>query len=304
MKIVVTGATGFVGAFVARAFVARGHTVRAVYLPNDNTARLDRLASEAERFPLDLHVADEATLNNLLAGQDLCLHAAWYAVPGKYLTAPENIDCLTMSLRLIQAAARHGLRKFVGIGSCAEYDVTAGLLGETTPLQPSTLYAASKASTYLIGQHLAAADGMAFTWCRLFYLYGPFEPTRRLVPDLAINLLKNQAVAVTHGRQIRDFLHIADAAAGIVAAAECETTGAFNIGLGTPVAVREIVETIGALTGRTDLVQWGARAENLLDPPRILADNRKLKQHTTWSPGFSLLEGLRDCITWWKEQPL
>ncbi len=301
MKILLTGASGFVGAHLARALLARGHTVRAVYLPTDDTARLDALAPRTERLPIDLSAADESALDRALDGADACVHAAWYAVPGRYLTAPENVSCLDMSIRLLRVAARRRVARFVGIGSCAEYDLSAGDLDERTPLRPTTLYAAAKASLFMLGEQLAAADGLSFAWCRLFYLYGPFEPPRRLVSDLFAHVLAGEPVPVTHGRQIRDFLHIADAASALAAVAESDARGAVNIGSGAPVAVREIVETAARLTGRSDLIHWGARAENLLDPPRVVAINSKLKQ-LGWSPAFTLEEGLRDTMNWWKEQ--
>lgn len=301
MKILLTGASGFVGAHLSRALLGRGHAVRASYLPTDDTARLDALAPNAERMPLDLAAADEAALDRALDGADACVHAAWYAVPGRYLTAPENLTCLDMSIRLLRAVARRRVTRFVGVGSCFEYDLSGGDLDERAPLRPATLYAAAKASLFMLGEQLAAAEGLSFAWCRLFYLYGPFEPPRRLVPDLFASLLSGAPVPVTHGRQVRDFLHIADAASALATVVESDARGPVNIGSGAPVPVREIVESAGRLTGRSDLIRWGARAENLLDPPRVVAINAALKQ-LGWSPAFTIEEGLRDTMNWWKEQ--
>ncbi|MCS6771930.1 MAG: NAD(P)-dependent oxidoreductase [Kiritimatiellae bacterium] len=301
MKILVTGASGFVGAHLARALLARGHAVRAVYLPADPTDRLNALAPDVERLPLDLAVASESMLEDAIRGMDACVHAAWYAVPGRYLTAPENLVCLSFSIRLLQAAARLRIQRFVGIGSCAEYDTSVGDLDEQTPLRPTTLYAAAKASVFLLGEQMAAQTGMSFAWCRLFYLYGPFEPANRLVSDLFANLLAGKPCPVTSGRQVRDFLHISDAAAAVAAVVESDLRGPVNIGSGEAAEVRQVVEMAAELTGRSDLIRWGARPENLLDPPRIVAINSKLRQ-IGWSPVQSLKEGLRDTMAWWKER--
>lgn len=301
MNILLTGASGFVGAHLSRALLERGHAVRAVYLPKDDTSRLDSLAPNVERMPLDLAAADEAALDRALDGAEACIHAAWYAVPGYYLTATENLTCLDMSIRLLRAAARKRVTRFVGLGSCFEYELSGGDLDERTPLRPTTLYAAAKASLFMLGEQLAAAEGISFAWCRLFYVYGPFEPPRRLVSDLFANLLKGVPVPVTHGRQVRDFLHIADVASALATIVASDVRGPVNIGSGSPVTVREIVETAGRLTGRAHLIRWGARAENLLDPPRVVAINATLKQ-LGWSPAFSIEKGLGDTMYWWKER--
>lgn len=301
MKILLTGASGFVGAHLARALISRGHSVRAVYLPTDNTARLDALAPNAERMPIDLAFADCKALDSALKGADACVHAAWYAEPGRYLTAPENITCLEMSIRLLHAAIRCSVSRFVGVGTCAEYDLSLGDLDEQAPLRPTTLYAATKASFYMVGEQIAAVHGMSFAWCRLFYLYGPFESPRRLVSDLFLHLLAGKPFPVTQGQQVRDFLHVADAASAITAVTESGISGPINIGSATPVRIREIVEIAGRLTGRSDLIRWGARGENLLDPPRVVAINSKLLQ-LGWSPAYRLEGGLCNTMNWWKER--
>jgi nucleoside-diphosphate-sugar epimerase len=165
-----------------------------------------------------------------------------------------------------------------------------------------TPYASAKWATCREGEALARSAGIQFAWARLFYLYGPGEDRRRLVPDVAIKLLKGERAAVTHGRQVRDFLHIADVASALVSMALGSVNGVVNVGSGIPVTVREVLAVIAEFTGRPDLIDFGARLDNLVDPPFVCADNRRLAQEIGWHPRFGLRDGLEQTIAWWKNR--
>jgi nucleoside-diphosphate-sugar epimerase len=103
------------------------------------------------------------------------------------------------------------------------------------------------------------------------------------------------------GSHVRDFLHVQDVAAATWEVAKSALTGAVNIASGESVSTRTIVETIAKLMGGTHQVEWGAIPDGPLDVPVLSADVRKLKQAANWTPTFSLEEGLRDTIDWWRD---
>jgi nucleoside-diphosphate-sugar epimerase len=142
----------------------------------------------------------------------------------------------------------------------------------------------------------------ALAWARLFYLYGPGEDRRRLVPSVALALLRGEPARTTPGEQRRDFLHVDDVAGALVAVAQSNVVGGVNIGSGRAVAVREIVETLGAITERPDLVELGALPYAEGDPMLVEADNRRLTEECGFTPRWSLAEGLRDTVRWWSDQ--
>lgn len=269
--IALTGATGFVGRQVLRALLEHDQSVRVIKRPQ---ASLPDWSMNAHRLEIattaDLFAETDAGLDALTTGVDTLIHAAWYAKPGEYLSSPCNLDCLTGTLRLAQAFQRAGGRRFIGVGTCFEYDVSARVLSSDTPLRPGTLYAAAKASTYqLLGQLLPAA-GIEFAWCRLFYLYGEGEDPRRLVPHLHARLSAGEPAELTSGTQIRDFLDVREAGERMAAIALGETQGAVNICSGVPITVRQLAERIGDEYGRRDLLRFGARPDNPFDPPCVL----------------------------------
>ncbi len=299
MQVFITGATGFIGSQVARIAVSEGHTVFATIRPGSHTERIDDILDSLHSVPCDLLAVEELNAHLERIRPDLFIHLAWYAVPGKYPAALENLDVLSASLQLVKQLARLGTR-FVQVGSCFEYDLSQGYLSETSPTKPRSLYAASKLAFDLALEQLAAVTGMSIASPRLFYQYGPFEDERRLVPAVIRALLKNQHARTTKGEQVRDFLHVEDVAEALWAVARSSLCGPVNIGSGTPVTVREIVNAIAVILDRQELVELGAISYSASDPMFVCANNRRLVENTAWSPQYDLESGLKDTIAWWQ----
>ncbi|CAM3249475.1 NAD(P)-dependent oxidoreductase [Mycobacterium intermedium] len=209
-------------------------------------------------------------LKELLEGSETLVHAAWYTEPGEYLTSPWNLACLTGTLNLADAFASIGGKRFVGLGTCFEYDSSAGQMTTNTPLAPNSLYAACKASAFQVLRFLLDAQALSFAWCRVFYLYGEGESERRLVPYIRRQLEAGQEVLLSRGDQVRDFLDVKDAARMIVDVALGQQQGAVNICSGEAVTVRQLAERIADEYGRRALLRFGARPENVFDPPRVV----------------------------------
>lgn len=303
MKILVTGAGGFVGSQVVRRILLEGHWVQAVVGPRGSTGSLPECRDRLSVVQADLR--DAGKLRRIVSElQPHCaIHLAWYTAPGCYWTAPENLDCVKMSLSLAEALAEAGCKRLVAAGSCAEYDRSHGLLSEDlTPVRPSSLYAACKNATREILQEYCERRSIGFAWTRLFCLYGPGEAKERLVPSVILALLNGETARCTAGKQIRDYLHVEDAGAAVWAVAKSTLTGPVNVGSGQPLPIRTLVETIGRIAAVNGGVQFGALTASPEGPPRIVADVRKLKTHTGWLPTWNLEEGLRQVVSWWRSK--
>lgn len=294
-RVFLTGASGFVGASILRQLVDQGVSVAALVSPDTRAPRLQPLAG---RFTaIEGRLADLSALRERLASfaPDAFIHAAWYTEPGKYLTSPINTALLQESLGTIQACIDIGCPKFIGIGTCAEYDTDVGYLREDSPTRPATLYAACKLALCLIGQQMAAAAGVRFAWGRIFYLYGDDEDPRRLVPALIRALRAGQPFDATAGEQVRDYLHVRDVANGLITLARTDAEGIYNIASGHPVSIREFMETIGELAGGREHIRFGALPYRPWEPMFICGDNRRLRA-LGWAPAYSLREGLLQAI--------
>jgi len=270
MIVALTGATGFVGKQILRELLDRGCNVRAIVRDPE------KLIEESKSCLLDIVQTSDLfeehldRLVQIISGAEILIHAAWYTEPGKYLTSVRNIDCLKGTLNLARAFADGGGKRLIGIGSCAEYDLSVGEVSIDTPLKPNTLYATCKVAAYWIFKQLAMDRNINYAWCRLFYLFGQGEDKRRLIPYLHTQLAAGEEVLLTHGEQVRDFLDVKEAARMIANLALSDRQGVANICSGKGVTIRQIASSIADQYGRRDLLRFGARPENPYDPPHVV----------------------------------
>lgn len=266
-KVLLTGATGFVGGHILHSLLQSGHRVSVVCRPG----REKVLPAAVASVPCeDVFAASADWWQRTCAGHDAVIHAAWYVEPQDYLHSPRNLDCLQGTLALAKGALAAGVGRFIGIGTCFEYDVNYGVLSTATPLLPQTPYASAKAAAYLALSSFFAAGACDFAWARLFYLYGSGEKPARLVPYLHSRLAAGLPVELSSGRQIRDYLPVEIAGERIAALVHSPQQGAVNICSGEPVTIRQLATDIAATYGRSDLLRFGARPDNPFDPPCVV----------------------------------
>jgi nucleoside-diphosphate-sugar epimerase len=265
-RVLITGATGFVGRQVLHHLAKQNVRLTVIVRDGKQTMLKDNPAVETVIATLDLFAEDEEWWVNALQGIDTIIHVAWYAEPGKYLQSFKNLDCLQGTLSMAKGAAHAGVRRFIGIGTCSEYDLNQGVLSVETPLKPLTPYAGTKAAAYMALSQWLPAQAVEFAWCRLFYLYGDGEDARRLVPYLRAKLAAGEPAELTSGNQIRDFIDVSEAGRFIAEAALATVQGPINICSGIPITVKQLVENIADEYGRRDLLKFGVRADNLFDP--------------------------------------
>lgn len=269
-RILLTGATGFVGRQVFKSLLDEGVSIRCIVREGK---KRELPVSEKIEPPLvtkDLFEESEEWWQAALEGIHTIIHAAWYAEPGKYQLSHKNLDCLLGTLVMAKAAIARDVKRFVGIGTCFEYKQSSQQLSTDSPLGPTSPYAAAKAAVYLALSQTLPSHGVEFAWCRLFYLFGEGEDSRRLVQSIRLSLSEGREVALTAGNQIRDFLDVAEAGNRIVKVAISNITGPMNICSGMPVTVRELAESIADEYGRRDMLKFGLRPDNPVDPSFVV----------------------------------
>lgn len=280
-KVLLTGGAGFVGRHIMKHLLSQDIQLSLVLRNRTHLPILEDAKLESVIYTQDLFAESVDWWSGVLGDFDVVIHAAWYVEPGKYLYAQQNMDCVVGSLNLAMGAAKAGVKRFVGIGTCLEYDLSSGVLSVDTKLNPITPYAAAKASLFLNLSKWLPLHSIEFAWCRLFYLYGEGEDGRRLVPYIHRQLKKSEDVELTNGRQIRDFMDVSEAGRRVAQVATGKHIGPVNICSGNPVTVRQLAEQIADKYGRPDLLKFGAIPERENDPFCVIGrDNLK---NNSWS---------------------
>lgn len=293
-RVLLTGATGFIGSHCIRPLLDRGYEVHAVC----RTPRRDDVGTTWHAVDLMDQSAASALVERVSPSH--LLHLAWFVVPGKLITAPENFDWVGASLNLVRRFADAGGTRLCICGSGYEYDWAYGYCTEgLTPCLPNTVYGACKHALHEMVRAFAATRGLSAAWARVFFLYGPNEHPDRLVSSVIRALLGGETARCSHGRQLRDYLHVQDVADGLVAILDSDIQDAVNISSGQATPLREIAYAIGRLIGRPELVQLGAVPARPNDAPLVVGSNAKAVA-LGWGPRYDLESGLRQTIEWWR----
>ena len=291
-RVLVTGASGFIGTHCLRRLTPEDCEIHAVNRRGNGEA-----AANIVWHAADLREPAEATSLIAKIRPTHLLHGAWIATPGLYAHSPENFTWLQSTTALAEAFGTYGGARFVGIGSSAEYEPDdRPCIENETPIRPATIYGKCKADAWLAVQAAARQHGVSAAWGRLFLPYGPGDPPPRLIPSVLSALRDGKPVPTTHGRQQRDFIYAPDAADLLVRLLLSEEDGTFNIGTGRATAVRSVVEYLAERCGRPDLPQFGAIALAPGEPAVLVADMRKVRDRLSWSPATDIQSGLADVM--------
>jgi UDP-glucose 4-epimerase len=302
--VVVLGATGFIGRWVARSLVAGGAEVHAVVRDRAGAhATLPDLEALAGLHALDL--TDARSLRRLLGmvRPSLAFNLAGYGVD-----RAERDDAIAAAVNegvvrtLVEALAATADRRWRGqhlvhAGSALEYGEASGDLEEksTTP-RPTTTYGRTKlAATLAIGE-AAPRLGLRAVTARLFTVYGPGEHDGRLLPALLAARAHAEPLPMTSGEQRRDFTYVGEVAEGLLrlGVSSAEPGAAVNLATGTLTSVRSFAERAARVLGiSAERLRFGAlptRAEEMHHDPVTIA---RLRSLTGWTPSCGIEEGVR-----------
>jgi nucleoside-diphosphate-sugar epimerase len=300
MRLLVTGSSGFVGSQVVRQALGRGHEVVAAMRPRGRAAALEECTGVrlVHADLADAHAMRDLALD---VSPDLTLHLGWSIGPN-YYDSPDNLPCVEGSLALLHGLVDAGCARVVFVGSHLELAPSDRDMDENDPVAPRDLYAVCKDSLHRVARAYVAGTRTSFVWARLFNLYGPAQADWALVPHVVRHLLDGRQCPMTHGEQLRGFLHVRDAADALLDVGRSSVRGIVHIGSDDVVSVREVALRIGEHVGRAELLAFGALAPSPRDAPRIVSSTARLRSEVGFRPRVSLDDGLRETVDWWRSR--
>jgi UDP-glucose 4-epimerase len=304
MRVLLTGASGFVGSYVLRRLVADArHRVAVLLRPSSRTWRIDEVLNRTRRVDGSLGNLEPARTAIAAFAPETVIHLAWEGVGGASRNDPAQVENIRHTVALVQLAHDVGARAWIGLGSQAEYGPTEGPIREDAATRPTTLYGVAKLAAGQFAGHLCRDVGMRFAWLRLFSSYGPKDDPAWMIPSLIRTLLNGERPPLTPGTQLWDYVHVEDAARAIEQTAlNAHASGVFNLGSGQSRTIRHVVEQIRDEIDPRLPLGFGDVPFRPDQVMHLEADTGRLREATGWAPEIALAEGLRGTIAWYREQ--
>ncbi len=313
MKILVTGADGFIGSHVVETLVKSGHEVRAFVLYNsfNSWGWLDD-SDKSVRESIDVFagdIRDPHGVDNAVSGQDVILNlAALIAIPYSYHSPDTYIDTnIKGTLNILQAARRHEVSRVIQTSTSEVYGTAQYIpIDEKHPLHPQSPYAASKVGADQLALSFHASFNTPVGVLRPFNTYGPRQSARAVIPTIISQLATGREVKLGSLSPTRDFSFVQDTANGFLAAATSDAIvgQTVNLGSGFEISIQETAETIAKLMNvelKLANDEQRVRPESS-EVERLHASIQKAKEVLGWQPQLKGLEGfkvgLKQTIDW------
>jgi UDP-glucose 4-epimerase len=300
-RIIITGATGFIGSAIVREFLNSGDEVIVLTRANSNLSRLESVSHSLQLVIYD-SLVEKNLIKSMMANRaDVLVHCAWRGVAGGERNEAFQIyENIPTTIQSVELAAKLGCHQWIGLGSQAEYGNLNCKISESSEILPTTLYGKAKLSAGIAALGLCEAYEMKGSWLRVFSTYGPGDAANWFIPYVIQEFLAGRAPKLTKCEQLWDYLHVEDAARAVIAVAQAKASGVFNLGSGSTHPLKTYIETIREIL-RTDLIpEYGAIPYRPDQVMHLEADINRLIEQTGWRPSVSLFSGLTQTVVFEK----
>lgn len=302
---VITGATGFVGSYLAHRLVEEGQDVHALVRRGSRVSHLCEMGPQLYLHEVDLLDSIKLTDELQAINADWIWHLATYGgLPSQRDTLKIGQTNYMGTVNLLAAACKVGFKGFINTGSSSEYGIKMHPMREDDLLVPLSPYGASKAAAALHVQAIGQLEQLPAYTLRLFSPYGPFEQETRLIPTVILGYLRGEAPRLSSPSSVRDFLFVEDVYRLYrqIEASSLQPGAILNVGSGVQHTVADVVDTVKDLVGSDLTPIWGSMKSRHNEPTCWVADMGKTKHILDWRPTFDLRAGLSSTLDWFKER--
>ncbi len=310
-KVLLTGASGFIGSHLAEELVTCGACVRAFvhYNSRGDDGNLKYIASEIRREIEVVHgdLTDPDAVNKAVRGTTHVFHlGALIAIPYSYVHPFSFVQANVVgSANILNACLEVGIERLVTTSTSEVYGTAVTVpMDETHRLHPQSPYAASKASADHLAQSYARSFDLPVVIVRPFNTFGPRQSTRAAIPTIIVQALRYGTIEIGATTPTRDFNFVKDIAFGFALAGNTAgvTDEVFNLGTGEEHSIADVIETVSTILGTELLVR---ECDGRMRPPssevhRLIADSTKAAARLGWSPRYSFRRALEQTIEWYE----
>lgn len=304
-RVLITGATGFIGANLVRKCLDAGAKVCILTRSASEKWRIEDILGEVQECVADLLDYDRLKKVVSKIKPEIVFHTATYG--GYFFQKQADRIILTNivgTTNLANACSKVGYEVFVNTGSSSEYALKDAPIKEDDLLNRNSYYGIAKAASTLFCQLKAIEEDLPITTLRLFSPYGYYEEPSRLIPSVVISCLKGRDPRLSSPSSVRDFIFVedtVDAYLKVVAYPDKARSKVFNIGSGCQHSVGELVTTIIKITGSKVEPQWGASPNSRIEPKMWQADIDRASHILDWHPRYDLEDGLKKTVEWFEK---
>lgn len=306
-RVILTGATGFVGANLARRLLNDGQEVHLLVRPGYTPWRIRAIRSDVCLHEVDLR--DPEVLARVVGDirPDWVFHLAACGAYSWQTDLRRMVQTNIMgTINLVEACLKTGFEAFVNTGSSSEYGFKDHAPSEREWLEPNSYYAVTKASATLFCHYAAKSQGVHLVTLRLYSVYGPYEEPTRLIPTLILRGLKGELPPLVNPDIARDFVYVEDVNEAYLLAAtrpNQQPSTVYNVGTGVQTSLREVVDLARRVMGITVEPVWRSMPNRQWDTSVWVADNRKIKDGLGWRPRHTFEQGFRLMVNWFRDKP-
>ena len=317
MRVIVTGATSFIGKAVTKELLAEGHHVFAVVRPDSPGRRaLEEMALPGEEGGssgrltcLSVNLKDISAVErhpDLEGRGDLWLHLGWEGAGSANRRDPHvQARNIGYALDALQSAAGLGCSRFLFGGSQAEYGIVDGLMGEDIPCHPVSEYGKDKLEVCRRAAEASGKLGITYLHARIFSVYGPGDHPWSLISTCLDTFLKGGHMELGACTQQWNFLHVRDTAGALLRLLLAKApAGVYNVAGEDTRPLRDYIEELHRLCGGSGTYEYGRRPPNAEGVVSLVPDIRKLAKAVGFSQSISFEDGIREMIGMYKENCL
>ncbi len=305
-KIVITGATGFVGANLVHRLVQDGYEVHALLRKESHPWRIEDLNSKIQRWVVNLE--DENSIDQALKEiqPDTCFHLA---ANGAYSWQNNSAEIIRTNfldtVNLADSCIRNHVKVLINTGSSSEYGLKDHAPKETEFVRPNSMYAVTKSAATNYCLYCADHSDLCVSTLRLYSVYGPYEDAGRLIPNLILHGMKKEFPPMTDPLTARDFVYVRDIEDAYILAAEkpeISKGNIYNAGTGTQTSLKAAAEQAKQFFGIESEPVWGSMVSRKWDTNIWVADSTKIRAELGWTPRYSFSDGFQKTAEWFTNQ--